>query len=109
MLVPIDVPARGTTPTCSMRPTNGRRRPVAGVRGSGGVRPWPQAQRPPVSLPAARPAYSPQWKPSEAVRVYLGEQRSRSPAALEPNPKLEAALERWRRVAEQAGGMTGGA
>jgi len=34
--------------------------------------------------------------------VYLGENRATTPSTL-PNPKLEAALERWKKAAEKAG------
>jgi hypothetical protein len=66
------------------------------------------AQRPSTALPMARPTNSPKYKPSEAERVYLGEKRSATPTPTQPNLKLEAALERWRRAAEGQGRLGGG-
>src|SRR4051812_39511987 len=60
-------------------------------------------QRASTVTPAARPMNSPKYKPSEASKVYLGEKRSRVPVPAEPNPALEAALERWGRAAEGQG------
>jgi hypothetical protein len=64
-------------------------------------------QRASTTLPAVRPAISPKFILSEATRVYLGEQRVHAPPHTEPNPKLEAALERWRRAAEGQGLLSG--
>jgi hypothetical protein len=58
--------------------------------------------RPCTALPAAWPTNSPKYKSSEAERVYLGYQRSRTPAPAEPNPALNAALDRWRLAFEKA-------
>ncbi len=65
-------------------------------------------QQPSPAFPAARPVNSPKYKSSEAAKVYLGEKR-KPPIPPEPNPGLEAALERWRRAAEMAAGRTGSA
>src|SRR4051812_5946662 len=43
---------------------------------------------------------SPKLKTSEAARVLMGELRPRRPESTSLNPKLEAALEKWRRAAE---------
>src|SRR4051812_24523675 len=66
-------------------------------------------QRPPAALPAPQPANSPKWNPSEAVRSIWARSVPRAPTAPEPNPKIEAALERWRKAAEWAGNREGGA
>jgi len=43
---------------------------------------------------------SPKLKTSEAAKVFMGELTPKSPEAESANPKLEAALEQWRRAAE---------
>ena len=50
----------------------------------------------------ARALNSPKIKLSEATVVYLGENRTTTPST-PCNPKLEAALERWKKAAEKAG------
>jgi hypothetical protein len=59
-----------------------------------------QPQRSSVAVPAARPTNSPKWNPSEASRSIWARSVPRAPTAPEPNPNLEAALDRWRRAAE---------
>lgn len=54
------------------------------------------ARRPSTAPPAARLANSPKWNPSEASRSIWARSVPRAPAPAEPNPKLEAALDRWR-------------
>ena len=61
-----------------------------------------QASRPSVVLPEARPHKSPKLKSEAQRKVLMGEIR-RSPEPPSLNPKLEAALERWRRAAEGQG------
>ena len=46
---------------------------------------------------------SPKLKTSEAVKVFMGELKPKSPEAAAANLKLEAALEQWRRAAEGQG------
>src|SRR3954469_4303800 len=58
-----------------------------------------QAPRPSGVLPDARPLKSPKFKSEADRKVLMGEIR-RPPTPPQPNPKLEAALERWRRAAE---------
>src|SRR4051794_26697646 len=53
-------------------------------------------------LPGARTLNSPKIKLSEATVVYLGENRA-SPPSTPCNPKLEAALDHWKKAAEKAG------
>jgi hypothetical protein len=82
-----------------------RRAAAAHERRSGARRgPSPAvARRPSTGVPTARPTNSPKSKGSEAGKVIMGEIR---PSLLQPtstNPKLEAALERWRRAAEGQG------
>jgi hypothetical protein len=60
-------------------------------------------QRASTAPPVARPANSPKYKPSEAIKVHLGEKRAAAPLPTDPNPKLEAALARWLRAAEEQG------
>jgi hypothetical protein len=61
------------------------------------------ASRPSVAVPEASGTKCPKWKTSEADRVYLGHQVETKgkiglpPRSYEPDPKLEAALERLRR------------
>jgi hypothetical protein len=50
----------------------------------------------------ARPLNSPKNKDSEASKVLMGEIRS-SPPPISLNPKLEAALDRWKKAAEGQG------
>ena len=65
--------------------------------------PVPPSTAPAASpLPGARTLNSPKIKLSEATVVYLGENRTNSPST-PCNPKLEAALERWKKAAEKAG------
>jgi hypothetical protein len=57
-----------------------------------------------TATPAARPANSPKYKPSEATKVYLGEYR-KPPSVPQPllqNSALEAALDRWKMAFEKA-------
>jgi hypothetical protein len=51
---------------------------------------------------ATRPANSPKYKPSEAIKVYLGEMVSPSPQPPLQNSALNAALDRWRMAFEKA-------
>ena len=55
-----------------------------------------------TATPAARPANSPKYKPSEATKVYLGEYRPKVPQPLLQNSALEAALDRWKMAFEKA-------
>src|SRR3954451_2460068 len=80
------------------RAEKARERRSGDGRGRGPAEP----QRPPVAVLAARP-YSPKWKPREASRSIWARTGAQAPAPAEPNPKLEAALERWRRAAERQG------
>jgi hypothetical protein len=43
---------------------------------------------------------SPKTRVSEASKVFMGELRPKLPEPTSLNPKLEAALERWKRAAE---------
>ncbi len=51
---------------------------------------------------------SPKTRVSEASRVLMGDLRPRLPAPTQINPKLEAALERWKRAAEGQGVLGSG-
>src|SRR4051794_20182055 len=51
---------------------------------------------------------SPKLKTSEAARVLMGELKPKSPEPISANPKLEAALENWRRAAERQGWLRSG-
>ena len=62
----------------------------------------PSSAPPPTLVPGARVLNSPKIKLSEATVVYLGENRTTTPST-PCNPKLEAALERWKKAAEKAG------
>ena len=73
------------------------------------ARPLPMPGGPPSTAPPApllpegtRVLNSPKIKLSEATVVYLGENRTTTPST-PSNPKLEAALERWKKAAEKAG------
>ena len=54
----------------------------------------------------AQPLNSPKNKLSEATVVYLGENRTGTPST-PCNPKLEAALDRWKKAAKKAGVIKG--
>ena len=62
----------------------------------------PSTATPPTLVTGARALNSPKIKLSEATVVYLGENRTGTPSTL-CNPKLEAALDRWKKAAEMAG------
>jgi len=73
------------------------------------ARPLPMPGGSPCTAPpapllpeGARALNSPKIKLSEATVVYLGENRTTTPST-PCNPKLEAALERWKKAAEKAG------
>jgi hypothetical protein len=53
--------------------------------------------------PNATALRSPKIEISEAAKVLMGELRSKVPEPTSLNPKLEAALERWKRAAEGQG------
>jgi len=52
---------------------------------------------------ATAPLSSPKSRVSEASKVFMGELRPRLPEPTSSNPKLEAALDRWKRAAEGQG------
>jgi hypothetical protein len=58
--------------------------------------------RPSASFLMARPLNSPKNKSSEASKVIMGELRP-SPIPTNPNPNLEAALDRWKKAAKGQG------
>jgi hypothetical protein len=58
------------------------------------------ASRSSVAMTALAVLRSPKLKTSEASKVLMGELKPKSPESTELNPKLEAALEQWRRAAE---------
>ena len=62
----------------------------------------PSTAPPATLVPGARTLNSPKIKLSEATVVYLGENRTTTPSTL-CNPKLEAALDHWKKAAEKAG------
>ena len=66
----------------------------------------PATATPPTLVTGARALNSPKIKLSEATVVYLGENRTTTPST-PCNPKLEAALEHWKKAAEQAGLLKG--
>jgi len=71
-------------------------------RGRWGVGPG-ASDRARTGLLKALPLSSPKSKVSEASRVLMGELKPNLPPLKQPNTKLEAALERWRRAAEGQG------
>ena len=91
-----------TMARCSARPTGGLRRPVSGIRARGAHQHRPSYCGRPRAFSMARPLNSPKNKDSEASRVIMGEIRP-SPIPTNPNPNLEAALERWKKAAEGQG------
>lgn len=69
-----------------------------------------RTQRPSPGLPPSSPLNSPKLKTSEADRVNLGELRKAiglPPKNFEPDPKLEAALERLKEAIGNAGEPSG--
>jgi hypothetical protein len=56
-----------------------------------------------MGLPKAPALSSPKNKDSEADKVLMGEIKPSLPLLTQPNAKLEAALERWKRAAEGQG------
>jgi hypothetical protein len=71
-----------------------------------------EPQRPPGAVLAARP-YSPKWNPSDASRSIWARSEAPAPAGApapavaEPNPRLEAALDRWGRALRERAGHVG--
>jgi hypothetical protein len=87
---------------------NKRAATARGRRSRAGRAKIPAAPQRASTALATRPANSPKYKPSEAIKVYLGEKRPTTPIPTEPNPRLEAALDRWLRAAEGQGRLGGG-
>src|SRR4051794_39500885 len=96
-------PYRDAFSMANKRAQAARDRRLRDRRGSAPVAP----QRPCTALLTARPLNSPKYKASEAEKVHLGEKRSNIPKPSQPNPALEAALDRWKRAAEGQGVIEG--